>query len=189
MFFTGIKPPPLQEKVSVSVTMLAPGEHQIELLFRLVLDDYLKRFDLEIKEKYHVGITIIDWSKDDLPSTPHGITIEGEGNRILVQVSDPYMDENLEANFYSDIKFMEILCHEMVHACQYITKRMGLRTRIKYDKKSEEEKYFFDPMEIEARLFEAVYASKFATSVMTLPIEDYSDVSFTEEVKDEDQEG
>ena len=181
MFQSNIKPPAGQKNVSVAVTMLAAAEQQVELLFRLILDDYTKRFGLKIKGNWHVGIALIDWTKDNMPVCPDGITVVGEGQRIMIQVADPYMDGELEPNFYTDITFLEVMCHEMVHACQYITGREGIKLKIKHDRENEQEAYYFDPGEVEARVFQSIYTAKFATTVMSFPAQTPEDVGVTPE--------
>ena len=50
-----------------------------------------------------------------------GTSFDGD-DRIMVQVRDPYMDEGApEENDYTTLMLLNVLSHELVHVCQYLT--------------------------------------------------------------------
>ena len=91
--------------------------------------------------------------------TSHGMTIwhDNDKNKMLIQVRDPFLND-WENNYYVLQQFLCIMCHEFVHACQHLTGRDNIKSpKIKHDKSSDREAYFFDPTEIEARMLEVPY--------------------------------
>ncbi len=71
------------------------------------------------------------------------------------------------------VKFVEVLCHEMVHVMQTVCERDVKETYgVLHDGADEGESYFFDPYEIEARLLESFYAHSFGKNLITSSMEE-----------------
>jgi hypothetical protein len=152
-----------QKNIKIYTASLTPFQKELKKLFLKILEDYCNRFKVEIKDgRYKVSICTVEYQNHTVMSEM-GLTAYGEDNNILVQVRDPYM-EGMESSPYVDLKFLEILCHELVHVCQFMTGRKGIKIKGKLDK-SDEEEYFFDPQEIEARVLESFYTSRFAAKL------------------------
>ena len=146
--------------LKIKVATLHDCEKEVKKLFTNILNDYCDRFKLVVKDEIkEVIICIIEY---DAEASSAGLTCYAdEGDKILIQVRDPFLS-GWEGNQYVMDKFINVLCHEMVHACQKLTGRTGIKVKgLMYDKESEAEEYFFDPLEIEARLFEAPYTSMY----------------------------
>lgn len=158
------------ERLDVSTAFLSDIDREIKVLFAKILIDYSNRVDRPITEsKFHIAICGVDPQKST-KNNHLGCTVDTE-NRIFIQVEDPYMDlEDPEnSHLYIQLKFLEIICHEMVHAAQILTKPTKKRARrygLKFDKKKENEAYFFDPDEVEARILEAFYAQEYAIPLL-----------------------
>jgi hypothetical protein len=145
------------KNIKVQVACLPNCEKQIKGMFLNILADYSKRFNAPVTtEKFQISICLVEYDEE---SNSEGLTIRVETeNKILIQLRDPFMND-WEGNPYMVSRFVGILCHEMVHACQHLTGRKGFKIpKITYDKASEQECYYFDPMEVEARVFESPYA-------------------------------
>lgn len=149
--------------IKVQVSCVPNVERQVRKVFFDCLEDYSNRFNVPVtKEKVRIQICFVEYPDpyeyDMSSGTSHGLTVfdESEGNKILIQVRDPFLND-WENNYYVLQQFLCIMCHEFVHACQHLCGRNGLNTRIKHDKESSREAYFFDPMEMEARLLEMPY--------------------------------
>lgn len=147
------------KNITVQVACLPDEGKVIEQLFFDCLADYSKRFNAPIsKEKFEVFICLIEYEES---TSSQGLTSHEmpDGKRILIQLRDPLLND-WELNQYTMDKFINILCHEVVHACQHICNRKGITVRsLQVNKNDEREKYFFDPIEMEARLLEAPYSS------------------------------
>jgi len=146
-------------KITLTVTTLHPFQKAVKKLFLSVLKDYCLRFDVKVKEaKWDIWIAFVAYD----PSVhEQGMTIYGENNRILIQVRDPFLEDH-EPQLYTNLQFLQIICHEFVHACQHMTGRKGIKVKYKVVDPLVNDAYFFDPMEIEARVLEQFYCSLFA---------------------------
>jgi len=155
----------LPKNVKVQVACLPDEGKVIEKLFFDCLLDYSARFNAPIsKENFEVFICLIEYPEG---SSTQGLTSHEmpDGTRILIQLRDPILND-WELNMYTMDKFINILCHEIVHACQRICKRKGITVRnLNINKKDEREVYFFDPAEMEARLLEAPYSSLYGSNL------------------------
>jgi hypothetical protein len=144
--------------IKVNIASHLKCDSAFRKLFHKILIDYCKRFGVKVQPKaWDVNITIADYSTE---SGAEGVTTSLE-NKIIMQIKDPYMDVKVEgANKSLDHYFMTIVCHEMVHACQHMTGREGIKLKI--DRLDDpdgtmEEDYFFDPAEVEARVLDELY--------------------------------
>jgi hypothetical protein len=101
-----------------------------------------------------------------------GVTINTD-DRILMQIRDPSLSYQSEyecetEHFYVVLKFVETICHEMVHTMQHLTGRDGSdMPDIQHNPKSDQEAYYFDKTEIEARILESFYAAKFGDGLLS----------------------
>jgi len=177
------KPPKKKHKlpsnITVSIAFLEPVEEELQELLALIVKDYCRRFKAKItKNKVHISIAGIENSRAG-PGTPIGMTIANydnagkEVNRILVQIRDPYLDDDVSSkHIYILFCFLQVICHEFVHVAQHLTGRLNGKTNnfdfIKYTKKRRDERYFFDPDEIEARLLETFYAYRYAFDLLVI---------------------
>jgi len=144
--------------LKVQVACLPECEKEIKKIFFDILNDYSQRFSVEVTDdEVKINICIIEY---DEGSESQGLTTFSEDNKkILIQVRDPFLS-NFEANPYVMEQFVNILCHEMVHACQHLTGRKGFKVRgMHIDKYNPQEAYFFDSEEMEARALEAPYST------------------------------
>lgn len=154
-----------KSSISLSVSCLPNCEKEVKKLFWAILDDYCNRFNTKLgKEKVRVQICLVEYEHDGGSA---GVTSysESEG-RILIQLRDPFLSD-WEPNMYMMDRFICILCHEIIHACQYLTGRKGFRIpKAKWDRANDKERYFFDPVEVEARALEGLYASLYGHYVL-----------------------
>jgi len=153
------------KNLKVHVSCLPASEKDIKKLFFQILEDYVTRFSLTVTDKPTViNICLVEYNEHD---SNQGVTMYSEPDgRMLIQVRDPFLND-WEDNPYMMAKFSDIICHEFVHAAQYLTDRMGIKIKgLKYDKKDSQESYFFDPTEMEARLFEAPYSTLYAQHLL-----------------------
>lgn len=161
------KQPPIRKlpsNITVSTAFLAPIDAMVKDLFIGIFFDYLNRFKVKCtKEKTHIAICGIEGGTER-DARQLGITIATD-DRLLIQVRDPSLEDTDEElnHMYVTVKFIEVLCHELVHAMQHLTSRspQSIGLSMRYDKRSDEEAYFFDPFEMEARVLESFYASTF----------------------------
>lgn len=145
-----------KSKLKVTVHAAVDWSREIKSFFYMILEDYCIRFATSvIDEKRHVQICIIEY---DESSASHGVTIQVEDSgKILVQVRDPFLND-WEPNVFTMQYFVSVMAHEFVHVCQYLTQREGLvLPELAYNKEDEAEQYYFDPMEVEARLLQDFY--------------------------------
>jgi len=151
--------------IKVNVACLPNAEREIKKLFYQILHDYSTRFKVPVtKNKIKVHICLVEYSEG---MTSAGLTTYSESeNKILIQMRDPFLNE-WEDNQYMMAKFSDIVCHEFVHAAQNLTGRCGFKVKgLTYDKDSEQETYFFDPEEMEARMLEAPYSFLYAQHLL-----------------------
>jgi hypothetical protein len=159
---------PLKKKykqIKVKVCCVPDCEQEIEDIFYAILDDYCDRFNVKPDgNKWQVNIFFAEQEGESLFRGVH--IIEAGSNKINLQIRDPLLSE-WEDNFFTVLMMVETMCHEMVHACQTITGRKGIKlTKTKVNKKDDEEKYFFDPFEVEARVLEGFYTSRFCSVLL-----------------------
>jgi len=153
-------------KIKVEVACLPASEEKVAKVLFDILEDYTKRFDVKARDKeFKISIACVEYDDD---TRDMGMTIYGEedNGRILVQIRDPFLSE-WENNYFTSQLFLYIMCHEFVHVCQHVTGRDGFKIpKIKYDKESSREAYFFDPCEVEARVFEHFYTVMYAEKLL-----------------------
>ena len=151
--------------IKVIVHCLPSTEKNIKKLFFLILEDYCKRFNVKVTDKkVTVSICLVEYS--DM-ITDDGLTVcKEDGNKILIQMRDPWLN-NWEDNKYMYYRFINVMCHEFVHACQNLTGRKGFKVKgLTYNKSSEVESYYFDPEEMEARMLEGPYSELYAQDLL-----------------------
>jgi len=153
--------------IKIKVATLHDCEKEVKKLFLNILADYCGRFNVGVPDKpVELIVCIIEYDKEAPTSGLTCYSHDDEENKILIQVRDPFLS-GWEGNGYTMDKFISVLCHEMVHACQKITGREGIKIpKLKYDKEDETEVYFFDPGEMEARLLEAPYTSLYGSTLL-----------------------
>jgi len=143
--------------ITVEVLCLPDCDREIGKLFFDCLEDYVERFNRPIQySSFKIQICAIEYPI----GAEMGITMFNEqDDRILIQVKDPFVSE-CEYSDWAMEKFICVLCHEIVHACQHLTGSTGIKIpKYKNDMDSIHDEYFFDPIEIEARILESVYAT------------------------------
>jgi hypothetical protein len=131
-------------------------------MFFNILEDYSIRYAAPITTKpFKVSICLVEYDEE---TNSEGLTVHCDGeDKLLIQLRDPFMND-WEPNPYMLSRFVGILCHEIVHACQHLTGRKGFKIpKLKFDKNIPEEAYFFDSMEVEARVLESPYAQLYGT--------------------------
>ena len=152
--------------VRIEIACLPFAEDKITKVFFNILEDYCNRFSVKVKNiKFKISVACVEYDDADKDM---GVTICGEDNpgRILVQIRDPFLSD-WENNYFTKQLFLYIMCHEFVHVCQHLTGRDGFRVpKLKYDKESDREAYFFDPCEVEARVFEHFYTVMYAEKLL-----------------------
>jgi len=164
--WTSKKMSKLPANIRVTTAFLSDIDVAVKELFVHILCDYVHRLNLKLtKKKVNIGFCGIEMSKDK--ETMTGLTICTE-ERILVQVGDPYIDADFTDHYYIATMFVVTLCHEMVHVCQHLTREDNTKKPITlpHDSQIDQEKYFFDPEEVEARILESFYAHRFAHSLI-----------------------
>lgn len=157
----------IPSNIKVHVTCIPNEAKAIKKLFFDCLLDYSERFNAPIgKGKFDVFICLIEYPETDgSQGVTHYYEEPNGDTRILIQLRDPILND-WELNLYTVDKFVNILCHEIVHACQDICNRKGISVRnLNFNKKDERESYFFDPAEMEARLLEAPYSSMYGSEL------------------------
>ena len=148
------------DKVIVNVSAMEDIEFEVEEIFFAILEDYCKRFKVKpINKEIKVHICMVEYPDNtEAQGTTHYDTSQ---HKILVQMRNPFLS-GWEANPFTIRMMLQIMCHEFVHCCQFITGREGLEIKdiTKYAK-TDRDSYFFDPAEMEARLLESFYAYQF----------------------------
>ena len=170
----------LPSNITLNIVTIAPIEEAVRNTFIDILKDYANRTGKKVtKKKVTVGICFIEDSAEGMDGTL-GTSFDG-GNRIMVQVRDPYMDEDApDENDYATLMLLNVLSHELVHVCQYLTNSPGIPHKIKYDKKDSFESYFFEQRELEAHILEPLYAQKYAFT-------NFKELTLQREILDEDE--
>jgi len=152
--------------IKVKVSSIHKIEKEVTKTFRAILKDYMARFDVrergDIKE---VSFCFIDLPEDYNDGTA---IYEDVGERIVVQIRDPAISDNTgEPSKYAISKMIQTMCHEMVHVCQRVTGRKGFSvSKVKINKENKNEVYYFDPMEVEARVLEQFYANTYGSKLL-----------------------
>ena len=155
----------LPKNISVSVACLPPAEKELKQLFADCLADYSRRFNLPITEKkIHISICAVEYDNE---ASNQGLTSFSEDcQRILIQVRDPFLN-NWEGNRYMIDHFVSIVCHEIVHACQFLCGRKDFKIKdLTFNKNDSFESYCFEPMEMEARMLEYFYAENYGKKIV-----------------------
>lgn len=151
--------------IKLVVICLPNCEALIRKIFYEILVDYCERFSvLPTEKKVTVGICLINYP-DELSCSGSTIISE-DGDKIIVQMRDTYLS-GWEDNNYTLHQFVNTLCHEFVHVCQYLTGRKGFTIpKATFDKTDEREKYFFESYEVEARVLADLYVEKYANKLV-----------------------
>jgi hypothetical protein len=136
-------------------------------LLHNILEDYCKRFKVEpISSSVKVDVCYIDMEHSD---SLQGLTIIDQDqdtlDHIFVQVRDPQLDL-IEISLPVERLFNQTVCHEFVHVCQHLTNRKGMQIKGIMDKTSGREKYCFDPLEVEARVLQDLYADLYVKELL-----------------------
>ena len=153
--------------ITVNVVCLPECDKEIGKLFFDCLKDYVIRFNKPVQFlNFKVQICAVEYPI----GAEMGITMfNEEDDRILIQVKDPFVSE-CEYSDWAMEKFVCVLCHEIVHACQHLTGSTGIKIpKFKHgdiDIPNIHDKYFFDPIEIEARILESVYATYYGHTLL-----------------------
>jgi len=158
-------PKEMMTKFKIQVSCLPACERGVKKLVFDILADYCERFSvLCLEGKFLINICFIEYGET---SDKSGCTyFVEEQNKIHIQLRDPMLND-WESNPYTMNTFMNVLCHEIVHACQHLTGRNGFKIpQLTYDSEDEGEEYFFDPAEIEARVLADFYRDKFANKLL-----------------------
>jgi hypothetical protein len=158
-------PTPSKKNLKVIVACLPNCEKEIRKVFFCILHDYCNRFSVECTEKkITVNICFVEYNEEIGDA---GVTINAEEyNKIHVQLRDPFLN-GWEDNPYTLGTFVNVLCHEIIHACQHLTGRKGFTIpKLKYNKEDQSEMYYFDPYEIEARCLADFYATKYGNTLI-----------------------
>jgi hypothetical protein len=153
------------KNIRVTVACVPPAENEIRKLFFDCLNDYSKRFKVPITDKkFVVHICLVEYNESQ---GEQGLTIYNDvDRRILIQLRDPLLNDWGTSHYVMD-KFINILCPEIVHACQYLCNRKIPKfNKLDYDKKDLREQYFFDPSEMEARMLEAPYTAFYGENLV-----------------------
>jgi hypothetical protein len=151
--------------ITVQTACIPSCEKEINRMFFGILEDYTVRFSKPVLyTKYKINICAVEYSPF---AEEMGLTIYNEDeNRILIQIKDPFVNE-CEFSSWSMEKFLCVLAHECVHACQHLTGRNGFKIPgAKVNKESSQEKYFFNPAEVEARALEGPYAAMYGHTLL-----------------------
>lgn len=142
-------------KFKVQVNCILDIEEPINGLFNAILKDYCRRFNVRIKKGR--GVTRIMFTAAHGSEAGEGLCagkVEN-GPALFIQTNCIAL-EGWELNRYTVGMFYEVIAHEFVHACQYLTGRSGMTVEGNYAKTPEEE-YYFDQEEVEARVLQAFY--------------------------------
>lgn len=153
------------KNLKIKVVCLPDSEKEIEELLLNILADYCMRYSvLPVTTPVEVSVCLVEIDEKVGRS---GYTFVTEGHKkILVQIRDIHLND-WQSNPYTLTGFLEVICHEFVHVCQYLTGRKGFKVpKLKYDKKDSREKYFFDPYEVEARALALFYVDKFTDDLI-----------------------
>jgi hypothetical protein len=165
----------LPDNVTISTAFLAPIDDMVKAIFVGIFHDYCRRFKADpSKNPVHVAIAGTDSTNPKEPYQVGMTTIASDHQRILVEVRDPTLSAADDTtHLYVAVKFVEVLCHEMVHVMQTVCERDVKETYgVLHDGADEGESYFFDPYEIEARLLESFYAHSFGKNLITSSMEE-----------------
>lgn len=149
------------KNLKFQIAIMPNCEAAMKRVFLDILADYCYRFNvLPTEKKVTIGICTPEYFTDDGPT---GTTfISDDGTKILIQVRDPYMSE-WEDSPWVDAQFLNILCHEIIHACQHLTGREGFSMgNATYDKEDPIESYYFEKQEVEARALADFYRHVYA---------------------------
>jgi len=153
------------KNLKVIVACLPNCEKEVRKVFFSILNDYCERFGVECtKEKITVNICFVEYNETVGDA---GVTINAEVyDKIHIQLRDPFLN-GWEDNQYTLGTFVNVLCHEIIHACQHLTGRKGFKIpKMKYNKDDPNEAYHFDSWEVEARCLADFYSSKYGNDLI-----------------------
>lgn len=160
----------IPRNIKLQLGFLHKTDKIIKQLFADILNDYTKRFDVKVTED---KVTIVIVGVSEISNNAFmGATFEGN-DRYVIHVYDPSLDQESEPSDHRLVlwAFITTMCHEMVHVMQTLTGRQPkFRSYPAKDSEDPNEKYFFDPYEVEARILEGFYATKFGE-----PLRNYSE--------------
>lgn len=165
----------LPSNITISTAFLGPIDTIIKDLFIGIFHDYCERFRVSPSKKpIHVAIAGVEAGKAADPNQ-FGLTISTD-DRILIHINDPSLEDESAGDLshvYISVKFVEVVCHEMVHAMQSITNRNPQSFgKIKHDRGSSVESYFFDAHEVEARILESFYTNVFGVELQAVCLDE-----------------
>lgn len=145
----------------LQVNSLINIDFEINELFNSILIDYCRRFKTVVKpEKVDTRIMVSLVQGGSSSNDMDGLCVFDSRDKLTtlqIQIRCIVI-ENMEPNPFAVQHWMEILCHEMVHACQYLTGRVMPKPEM-VPSELQSEDYYFDPDEMEARLLQAPYAN------------------------------
>jgi hypothetical protein len=156
-------------KLRISVHCLSDMEEDVKLFFRLVLEDYCKRY--EVTNKYPKARINISFIVSPQFTQIDSCSWSDEEELMQIQFWDVLASTHTE-DMYAQTKFFEIISHEFTHACQFLTERKLPTTKMfrgknsglyvtSYDTAANNDDYMFAPHEVEARVMEMHYFTKF----------------------------
>jgi hypothetical protein len=157
-------------KLKLSVHSLGDNEDMIKTLFRLIIEDYCKRYEVINKyPKARINISFIIGSGNE--SSDGSCSWAASEELMYIQLWDPVLSGHEETKYVS-VKMIETICHEFTHAAQFLTERKTPSTKgykgknsglvnPSYDGSAWNDDYMFNPNEVEARVMESYFASKF----------------------------
>ena len=142
--------------------------------FNLILADYCKRFDVQVREdrkdtKIMFSLVMLGEGHTDGLCAMDVMS----GNVMLIQNRCPLLEEWGPYRYVLS-NFVEVMCHEFTHACQALTGRNGIDYEVKR-LGTDGESYYFDAEEMEARLMSAFYANSVALVPVQSIINRYQD--------------
>lgn len=154
-------------KIQVSVASAANlyTNKLICKLFFNILEDYQARFNVTVCDPKPVSIALVDCVSGALGRCYNST------DAVLIQVEDPFLTRDItKYPVIGELQFYQTICHEMVHACQYLTGRKGMIVKgfneVIPEDQSYEERYLHDPLEVEARVLDFFYFNKFARDLL-----------------------
>lgn len=168
----------LPNNITVEVVSAHRWTNVMVNLLALILHDYKKRFNTRIlRKKFHVSIALVNYANDPLSGEIGCTTLLDDGSHIFVQVHDPYLAGELEEEHsYVNCTFLNTIAHELVHVCQHLTHRDESLTSEAFEEEQgmlkmntlpgDLDKYYFDPIEVEARMLADYYTNLFAVPLL-----------------------
>jgi len=157
--------------IKINVVAHTVNPNTVKKVFHEILSDYCNRFGVSVVDE-QINISVVFMVVGDEDPMNGLITFkmndkgEQQGHDYIVQVRDPWLSD-WELNPYTQQQFLDTLSHEFVHVCQCVTGRKGFKLKgLNIDKENDKERYFFDPIEMEARLLEGFYSDRYTHKVL-----------------------